>query len=189
MFFCFWEQKLFFKIQFPNTIFLKKTPKTVLKNCSQKLFSRTVFKNSNQTGPNIFCFLFPWCEQVVSELLSSQTIFSLVHNSIILNYVSISYICAAGCSYPCQIPHGKYILHLDDRWRYGMTQFKSYENLSRDASIGSINQWTRLGENLKMNCESCFLHQFFLFVARNTKCGAWCFLFATCFTRILIYQF
>lgn len=138
---------------------------------------------------NIFCFLFPWCEQVVSELLSSQTIFSLVHNSIILNYVSISYICAAGCSYPCQIPHGKYILHLDDRWRYGMTQFKSYENLSRDASIGSINQWTRLGENLKMNCESCFLHQFFLFVARNTKCGAWCFLFATCFTRILIYQF
>ena len=51
MFFCFWEQKLFFKIQFPNTIFLKKTLKTVLKNCSQKLFSRTVFKNSNQTGP------------------------------------------------------------------------------------------------------------------------------------------
>lgn len=133
--------------------------------------------------------MFPWCEQVVSELLSTQTIFSLVHNSIILNYVSISYICAAGCSYPCQIPHGKYILHLDDRWRYGMTQFKSYENLSSDASISSINQWTRLGENLKMNCESYFLHQFFLFVARNTKCGAWCFLFATCFTRILIYQF
>ncbi|CBI20244.3 unnamed protein product, partial [Vitis vinifera] len=48
-----YEQKLFFKIQFPNTIFKKKTPKTVLKNCSQKLFSRTVFKNSNQTGPKL----------------------------------------------------------------------------------------------------------------------------------------
>ena len=31
--------------------FFLKTQKTVFKNYSQKLFSRTVFKNSNQTSP------------------------------------------------------------------------------------------------------------------------------------------
>ena len=43
------EQKLFFRIQFPNTIFFLKTQKTVLKNCSKKLFFIIVLKNSNQT--------------------------------------------------------------------------------------------------------------------------------------------
>ena len=47
----FLEQKLFSKIQFPNTIFFLKTQKPILKNCSQKLFSRTVLKNNNQTCP------------------------------------------------------------------------------------------------------------------------------------------
>ena len=49
--FLFLEQKLFSRIQFSNTILFLKTLKTILKNCSQKLFSITVFKNSNQTDP------------------------------------------------------------------------------------------------------------------------------------------
>ena len=44
------EQKPFSRIQFSNTIFFFKTQKTVLKKCSQKLFYKIVFKNSNQIG-------------------------------------------------------------------------------------------------------------------------------------------
>ena len=54
----FFKQKLFFRIQFPNTIFFfLKTQKIILKNCSQKLFSKTVLKNNNQTCPKIVFLL------------------------------------------------------------------------------------------------------------------------------------
>ena len=46
MFFCFWEQKLFFKIRFPNIIFFLKTPKTVLKNYFPEQFSKTATKQA-----------------------------------------------------------------------------------------------------------------------------------------------
>ena len=94
MFFCFWEPKLFFKIQFPNTIFFKKTPKTVLKNCSKKLFSRTVFKNSNQTSPTFFflekqknyfseVFLFFFMKTQVKILVLWEKSGSCIHSSIL----------------------------------------------------------------------------------------------------------
>ena len=54
MFFFFLEQKLFSRIQFSNTIFFFFSEN--IKNCSQKLFSKTVLKNNNQTEPYIIKF-------------------------------------------------------------------------------------------------------------------------------------
>ena len=59
---------MFARIQFPNKIFFLKTQKTILKNCSQKLFFRTVLKNSNQTGPQYLLFL--WHYSLLMEILS-----------------------------------------------------------------------------------------------------------------------
>ena len=50
----FFNKKLFFKIQFPNTILFLKTQKTVIGSCFQKLFFRIVFKNTSQTSPKSF---------------------------------------------------------------------------------------------------------------------------------------
>ena len=44
--FFFLEQNLFFRIQFPNTIFFFKTQKIVLKNCFPKQFSKTATKQA-----------------------------------------------------------------------------------------------------------------------------------------------
>ena len=50
--FLFLRTKTIFQNSVPkHNFFLKKTQKTILKNYSQKLFSRTVFKNNNQTNP------------------------------------------------------------------------------------------------------------------------------------------
>ena len=42
----------YFRNQHPNTIFFfLKTLKAIFKNCSQKMFFRSIFENTFQTGP------------------------------------------------------------------------------------------------------------------------------------------
>ncbi|CBI27370.3 unnamed protein product, partial [Vitis vinifera] len=100
-YFLVFQKKLFFGIQFPNIyiyiyIFFLETPKTVFKNCSQKLFSRIILKNNNQTDPKLLLFIYlVACHSIF--LLSSQDhlllgpflffyTFSLPHFIYFLNY-------------------------------------------------------------------------------------------------------
>ena len=103
-YFLVFQKKLFFGIQFPNIyiyiyiyfFFFLETPKTVFKNCSQKLFSRIILKNNNQTDPKLLLFIYlVACHSIF--LLSSQDhlllgpflffyTFSLLHFIYFLNF-------------------------------------------------------------------------------------------------------
>lgn len=70
--FFFFRIKTVFKIQFPK-FFSENT-----KNCFQKLFSGTIFKNMNQTSPKVQYFLFSFdfiiCSATKLMILNHKTI-------------------------------------------------------------------------------------------------------------------